>query len=122
MLPITPLPPADFSVPETPSISEVEDNLNTLAATPRLPDYVRTKNVRQQFQFAFELIGGIPRLAHWAHQNPDKFFQLYSKLIPTQLTGEGGGAIKIELSWLNSRDTTGKVAQIIDVPPTGTEG
>ena len=110
-------------LPITPSLSEVEDNLNALATSPRLPSYTRTRNVREQFQHAFELIGGIPRLAHWAHQNPDKFFPLYSKLIPAQVTGADGGAIKIELSWLNARDTSGATSgrsqpQVIDVLPT----
>jgi hypothetical protein len=104
--------------PITPSIMEVEENLKQLATAPRLPDYVKTRNVRQQFQHAFELIGGIPRLAHWAHTNPDKFYQLYSKLIPAQVTGLDGGAIKVELSWLNTRDTSGRSPpSIIDVEP-----
>ena len=102
--------------PITPSIAEVEANLVALANAAILPAYTRTKNVRLQFQHAFELIGGIPRLAHWAHTNPDKFFALYSKLIPAQVTGADGGAIKVELSWLNARDTSGRsTGQIIDV-------
>jgi len=106
--------------PVTPPLNLVEENLNALATTPRLPSYTKSRNVREQFQFAFELIGGIPRLAHWAHANPDKFFSLYSKLIPAQVTGADGGAIKVELSWLNSRDTTGRQSsgQIIDVNPS----
>ena len=102
--------------PITPTMQEVEDNLRTLANTAKLPAYTKTRNVRLQFQHAFELIGGIPRLAHWAHANPDKFYQLYSKLIPAQVTGLDGGAIRVELSWLNTRDTSGKSpGQIIDV-------
>lgn len=31
---------------------------------------------------AFELIGGIPRLAIWADSNPTEFYRLYSKTIP----------------------------------------
>ena len=105
--------------PITPSLHEVEENLNALATTPKLPAYTRTRNVREQFQHAFELIGGIPRLAHWAHQNPDKFFNLYSKLIPAQVTGADGGAIKVELSWLNARDTSGRsTGAVIDVQPS----
>lgn len=105
--------------PITPNLLEVEENLNALATAPKLPSYCKTRNVREQFQHAFELIGGIPRLAHWAHQNPDKFFNLYSKLIPAQVTGADGGAIKVELSWLNARDTSGRSPpQIIDVQPT----
>lgn len=104
----------------SPSLDMVETCLNTLAATPKVPDFARTRNVREQFQHAFELIGGIPRLAHWAHGNPDKFFSLYSKLIPTQVTGENGGAIRVELSWINGRDTSGRsTSTIIDVEPQG---
>lgn len=112
-----PLLPDLTEGPITPPISEVEDNLNTLAKAPQLPSYVKTRNVREQFQHAFELIGGIPRMAMWAHQNPDKFYSLYSKLIPAQVTGLDGGAIKVELSWLNTRDTSGRSPpSIIDVP------
>jgi hypothetical protein len=104
--------------PITPTMQEVEDNLQALASSAKLPAYTRTRNVREQFQHAFELIGGIPRLAHWAHANPDKFFALYSKLIPAQVTGADGGALKIELSWLNTRDTTGRSqGQVIDLEP-----
>jgi hypothetical protein len=103
--------------PVTPPISEVENCLALLANAPQLPAYTKTRNVREQFQHAFELIGGIPRLAHWAHSNPDKFYALYSKLIPAQVTGLDGGAIKVELSWLNARDTSGRSPpSIIDVP------
>jgi hypothetical protein len=105
--------------PITPSIQEVEANLEQLAIAAKLPSYTKTKNVRLQFQHAFELIGGIPRLAHWAHAHPTQFYQLYSKLIPAQVTGADGGPLKIELSWLNARDTSGRSPpQIIDVEPS----
>jgi len=104
--------------PITPTIEEVEANLAILARAAQLPAYCRTRNVRLQFQHAFELIGGIPRLATWAHANPDKFFALYSKLIPAQITGADGGALKIELSWLNTRDTTGRSqGNVIEIDP-----
>jgi hypothetical protein len=105
-----------------PGIYAVEETLSTLAQVPRLPTWARSRNVREQFQYAFELIGGIPRLAHWAHANPTDFFKLYARMIPTQVSGEGGGPIKVELSWLNARDTSGKNAspgQVIDVTPSG---
>ena len=105
--------------PVTPPINMVEENLNELAVAPQLPQYTKTRNVRQQFQHAFELIGGIPRLAHWAHTHPTQFYQLYSKLIPAQVTGGDGGPIRVELSWLNARDTTGRSPpSIINVQPT----
>ena len=104
--------------PILPSLDQVEANLATLASTPNLPAYTRSKNVREQFLYAFELIGGIPRLAHWAHANPDKFFSLYSKLIPSQVTGADGGPLRIHLSWVNGRDTSGRSPPTtIDVTP-----
>lgn len=102
----------------SPCIGQVEEVLANLAVAPQLPSFLRTRNVREQFLHAFELIGGIPRLAHWAHTNPDKFYSLYSKLIPAQVTGPNGGALKIELSWINGRDTSGRSSgAIIDVIP-----
>lgn len=109
--------PSDTEVP-TPPLHAVEEVLNTISAAPKVPGFLRSRNVREQFQHAFELIGGIPRLAHWAHTNPDKFYQLYSKLIPAQVTGADGGPLKIELSWINGRDTSGRSPpSIIDVEP-----
>jgi hypothetical protein len=102
----------------TPSINEVETVLSDMANLPKPPSWARTRNVREQFQHAFELIGGIPRLAHWAHANPTEFFKLYARMIPTAVTGENGGAIKVELSWINGRDTSGRSPpSIIDVEP-----
>jgi len=101
-----------------PPLHAVEECLNLIAAAPKVPAYLRSRNVREQFVNAFELIGGIPRLAHWAHSNPDKFYNLYSKLIPAQVTGADGGAIRVELSWINGRDTSGRSPPAtIDVTP-----
>jgi hypothetical protein len=102
----------------SPPLHAVEECLNAIAAAPKVPSFLRSRNVREQFIHAFELIGGIPRLAHWAHTNPDKFYNLYSKLIPAQVTGADGGAIKVELSWINGRDTSGRSpSTVIDVEP-----
>jgi hypothetical protein len=71
---------------------EVHDTEATLAAlaTPgtvlRIP---RNKQFNRQqvvnaFQNAFELVGGVPRLAIWADANPTEFFKLYAKLMPKQ--------------------------------------
>lgn len=49
---------------------------------------------------AAELLGGTDRLVAWAQEHPDnesKFWSaIYPKLIPVQVTGEDGGAIKFE--------------------------
>jgi hypothetical protein len=41
------------------------------------------KQVAEAFTHAFEMIGGVPRLALWAHQHPTDFFKLYAKLLPS---------------------------------------
>lgn len=50
---------------------------------PRIPGLNR-KKVMQAFQDSFELIGGVPRLALWANENPGEFYKLYSRLMPSQ--------------------------------------
>lgn len=49
---------------------------------------------------AFELIGGAPRLVHWANENPDKFYtQMYVKMLPSnQETSQGGTTINVMTS------------------------
>lgn len=40
------------------------------------------KFVENAFNACFDLIGGVPRLALWADQNPGEFFKLYAKMMP----------------------------------------
>lgn len=49
---------------------------------PRSAGFSR-REVAAAFQAAFQLIGGVPRLALWANRNPGDFFKLYSKLLPS---------------------------------------
>lgn len=46
-----------------------------------LPEALQPKSA-EAFQLAFEAIGGLPRLAIWADQNPTKFFALFARMIP----------------------------------------
>jgi len=48
-----------------------------------VPRELQRKKVVNAFQDAFELIGGVPRLAHWADQSPSAFYKLYARLLPT---------------------------------------
>lgn len=41
------------------------------------------QDVVHAFQNAFQMIGGVQRLALWANANPDKFYPLYAKLMPS---------------------------------------
>ena len=68
-----------------------EDTLASLAnrqtssiAIPRNNKDLRRAKVVDAFLDAFELIGGVPRLALWADENPTEFYRLYGKLVPKE--------------------------------------
>lgn len=44
----------------------------------------------------FEAIGGVHSMAEWATENKTQFYNLYAKLLPHQVTGEGGGPLQFE--------------------------
>lgn len=67
----------------------------------KLPTPLRGKKAADAFQAAFDLIGGIPRLALWADKNPTAFFSLYSKLIPSSVKTELNATIKIDAPWMS---------------------
>lgn len=49
---------------------------------------LRRSTVVDAFHTAFQMIGGVPRLALWADQNPGEFYRLYSRLLPSQSSAE----------------------------------
>lgn len=57
---------------------------------PRTSEFKR-EEVINAFRHSFELIGGVPRLAAWAHHNPTEFYKLYGKLLPSQSIHDFGG-------------------------------
>jgi len=52
--------------------------------------HLRRVDVVNAFHTAFEMIGGIPRLALWADANPTEFYKLYGRLLPSQSSAELG--------------------------------
>jgi hypothetical protein len=77
-------------------LQELANSPGTTVRVPRTPDLKRTQVV-DAFLDAMQLIGGTPRLALWANENPTEFFKLYAKLAPRQLEQETkhDGGIKI---------------------------
>ncbi len=49
-----------------------------------VPREIKRSRVVNAFQDAFELIGGIARLAHWGDQHPTDFYKLYGRLLPAE--------------------------------------
>lgn len=71
-------------------VKAINDNLpegkSRIAPIPK--DYVFKKMDREvvsvAFHEAFKLIGGLPAFAAWADRNQEKFYNLYSKLLPSE--------------------------------------
>jgi len=66
----------------------------------RLAQSVAAKTVPKKQRFlsamddTFDLIGGVPRLAVWADQNPDEYYKLYAKTLPTQIQASIEGKLQ----------------------------
>ncbi|MDO9313384.1 MAG: hypothetical protein Q7T97_02425 [Burkholderiaceae bacterium] len=52
--------------------------------------------IRDLVSQALEQVGGVDYLARVAETHPGPFLGLVGKVLPIQLTGEGGGAIQFE--------------------------
>lgn len=78
---------ADMVPPDSLS-EEAQALINYERYRARPPKGFTKQDIVTQFNEVFQLIGGVPRLALWADQNPTQFFQLYSKLIPATLKAE----------------------------------
>ena len=57
-----------------------------------VPREVKRARVVNAFQDAFEMIGGVPRLALWADTHPTDFFKLYARLLPVEASQRGSQA------------------------------
>jgi hypothetical protein len=66
-----------------------------------------TKSAKEAIAAAAETLGGAERLAKWASEDPanERVFwgTIYPKLLPLQVTGEGGGPVIIQASALDER-------------------
>lgn len=70
---------------------------------PHLPQgklskhHLRRADVVNAFHTAFQMIGGIPRLALWADANPGEFYKIYGRLLPSQASAELGEDTEITI-------------------------
>ena len=78
---------------DTKSFEIIEQTIQTKPlAFKRKEDGFSRTDVVNAFQDAFRMIGGVQRMALWAHANPDKFYPLYSKLLPSTAITIGDNA------------------------------
>ena len=50
-----------------------------------------TRTFREAQLLVFEVIGGVEAYAEWARDNPDQFYQIAARMIPTEIVGPGPG-------------------------------
>lgn len=86
----------------------------------KTPKALTSKKAADAFQSAFDLIGGVPRLALWADKNPTAFFSLYSKLIPSTVQAQVNATIKIDAPWMNPNRLAyqNPTEDVVDVTPS----
>jgi hypothetical protein len=53
--------------------------------------------VKDNIITVFDDIGGIEQMSAWAKENKTQFYNMYAKLLPLQVTGEGGGPLTVEI-------------------------
>jgi len=56
------------------------------------------RQVVENMQAAFDLIGGTPRLAVWADDNQTDFYRMYAKLLPSGNSSALGESNKMEIT------------------------
>lgn len=55
--------------------------------------------LREMIVDALEAKGGVEYLMEKAETHPQAFMSLLGKVLPMQVTGEGGGEIKVSVKW-----------------------
>lgn len=50
-----------------------------------IPRTLDRNYIKNGFMDAFELVGGVPRLAHWADRNYGDFIKLYARMLPSAM-------------------------------------
>lgn len=62
----------------------IEQRAEQRTPVSRVKDGFSRQEVANAFAHAFNMIGGVQRLALWANRNEDKFYPLFAKLMPAQ--------------------------------------
>jgi hypothetical protein len=90
--------------------NEKQRNKKVMPVSPGRPKGVPNKTTqaaKDAIALAAEALGGADRLTEWAKEDPanEKAFwtTIYPKLLPLQVTGEGGGPVQIVASALDER-------------------
>lgn len=95
----------------------------------KLPKQLRNQKAGEAFQSAFEVIGGVTRLALWADKNPDKFYPLFARMIPQTVAPVVAGLPQTDtknklddMPWLTAQRHTYKYQAIEDAKVKNEQG
>lgn len=81
--PVREYPPVEEYTPIAPVLSVYANKGDGVSTMKRMPAGVDRQAITRAFNDAFELIGGVMRLAHWAHEHPSDFYKLYARMLPS---------------------------------------
>lgn len=84
----------DITRNEAPTFLDFQE-AHALQKTKRKDKTVKREEIARAYDDAFELIGGVPRLALWAHEDPREFYKLHAKLIPTEQKTQFDGTVRV---------------------------
>lgn len=93
---------------------------NPLAKLTKRSTGFGRQEIVSAFNTAFEMIGGVPRLAVWGDANPGDFYKLYAKLLPSSSQVDLTGEQKITIEHILPRPHDYK-ADIADANVVGEE-
>lgn len=77
---------------DDPTFEIIESQRRPPTRLDKKTDGFSRMDVVNAFAQAFDMIGGVNRLTLWANKNPDKFYPLYAKMMPStsiNITGDG---------------------------------
>ena len=63
------------------------------------------RDIREMIVGALCAVGGTDYLARQAEQNPVAFMGLIGRVLPLQVSGEGGGALVVDFRWADAPPT-----------------
>jgi len=97
--------------------------LNTRTGANRVTQLLKDSVSEAFFHPEVGGVGYLVRLANGTQSDRSLFVGLVGRCVPLQVVGEGGGALKIELGWLNDRAVTNRSqsdtsADVSDCSPT----
>lgn len=53
---------------------------------------------KENIAAVFVRLGGTAAMAKWAKENQTEFYRLYARLLPHEVTGEGGGPLQVNFT------------------------